>query len=40
MMDGFSQANMQRIIFENSIKHLNVEILDCDVTADILLASE
>jgi len=31
---------MQRIIFENSIKHLNVEILDCNVTADILLASE
>jgi len=40
MVDGFSQTNMQRIIFENSIKHLNVEILDCDVTADILLASE
>lgn len=40
MVDDFSQSDMQRIIFENSIKHLNVKGPDCDVTADILLASE
>lgn len=39
MVDGFLQADMQRIIFENSIKYLNVESPDCDVTADIQLAS-
>lgn len=34
------QVDMQRIIFENSIKYLNVESPDCDVTADSLLSSE